>query len=158
MRTYLLGVALTMVLIVALAASAVEANPFVGTWKLNVPESEVTDPGLMPMSEVRKTIALDNGLKNIVDGVNADGKAYHGESSARFDEKDYPITGDPTIDSCMLNKMDATSLEIVLKKAGKEVRRYYLVVSKSGKRQIVTGRGKNIKGEAYQATFIFDKQ
>ncbi len=57
-------------------------DPITGTWKLNTAKSKVSDPSLLPKSEILKAELLDNGLKCTYDGVHANGKAYQMAFSA----------------------------------------------------------------------------
>ena len=150
--------AMLLLAVLGLAGVLWAADPFVGTWKLNVAKSKATDPSVMPKSEVLKTEAVDNGLKDVWDGVDADGKAYHVTWSPKYDAKDYPITGDPTVDTCMLKKTDATTFQFVCKKAGKQAMTGRDTVSKDGKTHTMTFKGINPKGQEYSGTFVYDKQ
>ena len=134
------------------------ADPFVGTWKLNVAMSKASDPSVMPKSEISKWEGLDNGMKATVEGVDAEGKAYQIEVSAKYDGKDYPMKGYSLADTIAEKKIGSATLEIVTKKAGKEVERWRITVSKDGKKQTWIGKGTNPKGQAYNGTFVYDKQ
>ncbi len=166
MRRRSLVIAAMIILTLALATLALAADPFVGTWKLNVAKSKVSDPGMMPKSEIFKAEALDNGIKRAYEGVEANGKAYKTVVSARYDEKDYPVTGgvlDPVtgssfVDTEALKKIDATAFEYVDKKAGKEVAIGRVAVSKDGKTLTHTLKVTNPKGLDLKATWIYDKQ
>jgi len=158
MRKRSLVIVATIVLVLALATMVLAADPFVGTWKLNVAKSKATDPSAMPQSETFKAEALDNGQKTTVDGLDANGKTYHFEFSIKYDGKDYPVTGYPLADTFAQKKIDANTLELVAKKAGKEVERWRFIVSKDGKTETSTGKGMTEKGKAYNGTFVYDKQ
>jgi len=158
MRKRSLVIVATMILVLALATAAMAADPFVGTWELNVAKSKVSDPTMMPKSEIVKNEAIDNGLKSTLDGVSSEGKAYHMELSVKYDGKDYPIAGFPTVDTFAQKKIDANSYELVEKKAGKEVGRWLNTASKDGKTSTLTGKGTNAKGREYNATWVYDKQ
>jgi hypothetical protein len=83
--------------------------------------------------------------------------AYHLESPLILDGKDYAI-GNSTGDMRSAKKIDANTILFVVKKAGKEVRRWQITVSKDGKTQTVTGNGITPKGQAYSGTFVYEKQ
>ena len=72
MRTRLLVAA---ALVLGLATMAIAADPFVGTWKLNVAKSKIT--GQTPKSETLKIATQNNGFKWTFDTVDAEGKATH---------------------------------------------------------------------------------
>jgi hypothetical protein len=158
MRRQSIAIAGMMILTLVLAIAAMAADPFVGTWKLNVAKSKLTDPIAMPKSEISKWEGSGNGMKATVNGVDAEGNAYQIEVSAKYDGRDYPMKGYPLADTVSEKKIDANTLEMVAKKAGKEIERWRLTVSKDGKTQTWTGKGINSKGQAYTGTFIYDKQ
>jgi len=81
-----------MILTLTLATIAMAADPFVGTWKLNVAKSKFNPPGSALKSDVVKIVAQDNGLKFTFNRMDAEGKAIHIESAPKFDGKDYPVT------------------------------------------------------------------
>jgi len=134
------------------------ADPFVGTWKLNVANSKVTDPSAMPKSLIYKAVAIDNGIKDIFDGVDAEGKAFHMEAPAIYDGKDHPIKGDPRADMLSIRRIDANTVLVVIKKAGKAISKLQITVSKDGKTRTVAGNSITPKGQPYSGTFVYDKQ
>src|SRR5712672_3517661 len=78
-------------------AFAADMSPNMGTWKLNEAKSKFS-PGATKNSTVVYAPAGDM-VKVTVDGTDKDGKATHNEWTGKFDGKDYPVTGDPNIDS-----------------------------------------------------------
>jgi hypothetical protein len=135
------------------------ADPFVGTWKLSVAKSKVSNPGTMPKSEILKVeAALGNSTKWTYEGVDASGKPYTMVCSAKYDGKDYPMTGMPSIDTWALKRIDATTCEHVGKKAEKEVARGRIISSKDGKTLTMTVKETNPKGQGFTATWVWDKQ
>ncbi len=135
------------------------ADPFIGTWKMNIAKSKASDPSMMPKNETVKNVAQENGFfKTTFDGVDATGKAYHIEWSGKYDGKDYPATGDPNVDMSAAKKVDANTVVAVDKKAGKEVATWRVTVSKDGKIETVAGKGKDAKGQAYTMDLVYDKQ
>jgi hypothetical protein len=146
------------VLVLALAAAALAADdPFVGTWKLNLAKSRFP-PGQTPKSETLTNVTQENGLINAFEGLGADGKAYHTEWAGKYDGKDYPHKGDPTIDTAAARRIDAYTLEFVDRKDGKEVGRYQSTVSRDGRTQTITGKWKDAKGKELTAVMVYDKQ
>jgi hypothetical protein len=92
----------TIVLILALAALALATDPFVGTWNLSVAKSKVSNPGAMPKSEILKIEGVGSSIKWTYEGIDAGGKQYTAVCSAKYDGKDYPMTGMPSIDTWAL--------------------------------------------------------
>ena len=71
--------ALFLFVVFGLAGSLWAADPFIGTWKLNVAKSKAPDPSLLPKSEVFKNVAQGNLIKTTFDGVDSQGKSFHSE-------------------------------------------------------------------------------
>jgi hypothetical protein len=93
MRPLVISATLVSALLLALAVMAVAAdNSFVGAWKMNLAKSKINS-GPAPKREMVTFTAQDNGLKLVVDGIDSKGKAYHVAYAAKFDGKDYPLTG-----------------------------------------------------------------
>jgi hypothetical protein len=149
--------AMLLVAVFGLANLAWAADPFAGTWKLNLAKSKLP-PGQAPKSQIVRNESMDNGLKNIVDTVDANGKTTHAVCIFKFDGEDYPVTGDPNMDMCAFRRIDANTAEYVCKKVGKEVLSGRVVVSKDGKTTTETAKGKDAKGQEVTLIFVNDKQ
>jgi hypothetical protein len=148
---------MTAILVLAMATIAMAADPFVGTWKLNVTKSKFPT-GQAPTSEILKCVAQENGLMGSFDTVDAAGKASHSEFSAKYDGKDYPQPGDPNVDTTAFRKINPYTLTVVDKKAGKEVGRYRSTVSTDGKTTTITGTTKDATGKEVTSISVYDKQ
>ena len=138
------------------AGAACYASPEMGTWKLNESKSKIA-PGSAKNQTVVYAAAGDS-VKVTVDGVDADGKPSHNEWTGKFDNKDYPVTGDPTQDMRSYRKIDDHNLEMTVKKAGKVTMTGRLVISADGKSRTVTITGTDAKGEKFTNTAVYDKQ
>ena len=90
--------------------------------------------------------------------LKADGKAVQGEFAAKYDGRDYPVKGDPGSDMVSLRRIDANTVDYIYKKGGKEVLSERAVVSKDGKTVTLTVKGRDAKGNAYEALVFYDKQ
>ncbi len=121
---------LAVVLVMSLSLFAAE-SPFSGTWKLNLAKSKTTPPA--PKSDVAVVDADDNGLKLNEDVITDKGEALKISYEAKFDGKEYPVTGDPSSDSVSYQRINANTLKGQTKKAGKVVTDATIVVSKDGK-------------------------
>jgi hypothetical protein len=154
MRKRSISVIAMIILASALTAAAMAADPFVGTWKLNLDKSS---PDMAYKSATVKIEALDNGLHMVADGVGADGKDVHYEQTEIFDGKDYPDPSNPRV-AMACTRVDANTAIAVIKRDGKEVARSFDVVSQDGKTLTRTAMGKNTKGEDVNNNAVFDKQ
>ncbi len=132
------------------------ADPQMGTWKLNEAKSKFS-PGATKNHTVVYAPAGDM-TKVTVDGVDKDGKAAHNEWTGKFDGKDYPVTGDPAYVSRSYTKVDANTLDMTVKKAGKLIGTGKIVVSADGKSRTVTTTATDPKMSAFNNTAVYDKQ
>ena len=148
--------AICIALLLTSAAVVQAADMFTGTWTLNVSKSKYS-PGMPPKSQTTKLETLKDGIREVVDRVNADGTTTHWDFTAKFDGKDYPIMGDPDRDMASVKKVDEYTLEVVNKKAGKVTTSMILLVSKDGKSRTNTVSGKNAAGVAINNSLFFDK-
>lgn len=156
LRTLTLGGALAVVVpIASLAAQA--ADPAAGTWELNLAKSKFS-PGPPPKSLTRTFEATAAGVTYSAKGIDADGKPTLIEYTAKYDRKDYPVTGSPNFDAISLKRINASKAVATLKKAGKVVQTSTRVVSKDGKTLTLTTKGRNAKGQRVNDVMVFDKQ
>ena len=76
---------------------------------------------------------------------------------AKFDGKDYPVTGDPSSDSVSYQRINANTLKGKTKKDGKVATDATIVVSKDGK--ITTVRYTDYsQAKPAEGTAVYDKQ
>ena len=121
---------LFVILTLSLAVFAAE-NPFSGTWKLNLAKSKLPPPALQ--NDIAKVDADDNGLKLSEDITDDKGQPLKISVEAKFDGKDYPVTGDPSSDSISYRRVGTNTLTSTSKKGGKITSKATIVVSKDGK-------------------------
>jgi hypothetical protein len=146
-----------LVAVFGLVGSLWAADPHVGTWKLNVAKSRISS-GAADRSAVVVCTVQDSGTKLLSDGVDADGKPFHAEFTAKYDGKDYPFKGESDIDTVALRRIDANTWSEVLKKDGKEVVSGQNAISKDGKTMTRTVKGKTATGQDINNTIVYDKQ
>ncbi len=158
MQKQILVVAAGLIIVLALATVVLAADPYVGTWKMNISKSKAQNPSMMPKSEIIKNEGLDNGLKATCDGIDAEGKAYHVLYSVKYDGKDYPITGHPQRDTISAKKDDPSIAVFVYKKAGKDVATAKCTITKDGKTATCSGKAKDAKGQEFTMSVVYEKQ
>ena len=145
LAVFLTGVAMSL---------AADAN--LGTWKLNEGKSKLVAGG-SKLSTVTYAMAGDS-LKITVDGTGADGKPIHSEWTGKYDGKDYPTTGDGSLDSRWYKKVDDNTLEFGAKKDGKSVGTGKVVVAADGKSRTVTSTFNDASGKPQTSVAVYDKQ
>ncbi len=156
LRTIILA-AMTATLVPVSQVLAQAADPLNGTWVLNLAKSKF-DPGPAPKSQTRTYEVADGVVKMSAKGVNAEGKDMQINYTGSYDGKDFPTTGNPDADTISLKRIDDSTGEATLKKAGKVVSTSTRVISKDGKVMTIKSKGTNAKGEKFQNTLVFDKQ
>jgi len=157
MRSIVTLIALVALCSAILLAQAPAAKNMVGTWKLNAAKSAFS-PGPPLKGQIATLTAVDGGLKVVADRVEADGKTTHFEWTAKFDGKDYPVTGDPGRDAVSVKKVDDYTLEITNKKAGKTLSVLRAVYAKDGKTRTETTTGVNAQGQKINNVTAWDKR
>ena len=147
------------VILLALAALFASAtvclaqNPHLGTWKLNEAKSKFA-PGATKNQTVVYETAGDS-VKIIVDGVDSAGAAVHHEWTGKFDNKFYPVTGDPTSDMRSYRRINKHTLAFTGKKDGKVSVTGRVAVTANGQTRTVTttAAGAKVSNRA-----VYDKQ
>jgi len=142
--------------LLGLAATLVAADPASGTWKLNAAKSKYT-PGPPPKSATVTYEETADGIKRTGKSVDAEGKTTSFEYTAKYDGKDYPVTGSDLYDTITLKRINDQTAEATLKKSGKVVSNARRVVSKDGKVMTLTMTGTNPKGEKTHNVAVYDK-
>jgi hypothetical protein len=151
-----LGTTLLLVALV-LNVSAAPADEHSGTWKMNAAKSNYS-PGPAPKSITVKIVSDVENMKLTSDGIDAAGKPTHVEYTAKFDGKDYPITGIPNADTVALERLDANTIRSTTKKGDQVVMTVTSVISKDGKTRTATFKGKNAEGLDVNNVVVYDKQ
>jgi hypothetical protein len=149
-------VSIGFALVLAVVAVAVN-DPFVGTWKMNAAKSTFV-PGQEIKSYILNIEQNENGVKNVMDAVNATGMPLHIEFVAMDDGKDYPISGNPMANTVSISRIDASTREFVLKRSDAIVARMRSSVSEGGRILTVVQRIMGAAGAESVSTIVFDKQ
>jgi hypothetical protein len=132
-------------------------DPHIGTWELNLAKSKFS-PGPPRKSVTRiYEIGADN-VKLTQKIVDADEKPVQAGYTAKYDGKDYPLTGIEGSDTISLKRVDAFTFDTVQKKDGKVVITGRNSVSRDGKVMTVTSKGTNAKGQKTNNIQVLDKQ
>ena len=144
-------------LMAAMAPQQPAADPFVGTWTLNMVKSKYT-PGPAPKSATIVITMQGKTVTTTVDSIDAAGAASHWMYSAAADGKDYPASGNPSVDTVALQQIDPRTVEVIQKKAGKPMLSVRRTVSTDGKTMTITSSGKNAAGVAVTNVAVYDRK
>ena len=116
----------------ASVATAQGTDRLAGTWQLNVAQSNYQG-GTPPKSQTTTLHAMDGGIHEVVERVNADGTTTKWDVMVKYGGGDVPVKGDPSRDTVAMTKIDQNTVEVVNKKAGAVVSRMRIVVAADGK-------------------------
>ena len=147
-----------LVCLAAMTLVVYAADMSVGSWKLNLAKSKYDPANLAPKSQTVKNEAAADGVKQVADIVDSTGKAVHTEYTAKYDGKDYAVTGDPNRDAVALKRIDDYKFEFTNAKGGKAMTKGTVVYSKDGKTRTITTSGVNAQGQKVTNITVFDKQ
>ena len=159
MRIKVLAAFAATLLLFALALNvpAAAADQQSGTWKMD-PAKSTYSPGPAAKSNTVKIESEGDNVKLSSDGIDAAGNPTHVEYTAKYDGKDYPITGVPNADTVALERIDANTIQSTMKKDGQVVMSVTSVVSKDGSTRTSTFKGKNAKGQDVNNIVVYNKQ
>jgi hypothetical protein len=136
--------------------AAQDPDPVLGTWVLDVAQSTFS-PGPPNRSQTRTYEQTKDGVRFVLTSIGASGAVTRVEYTARYDGKDYPLTGSPSSDSVSMTMIDRWTVDAVEKKAGKPSFHVTRVISKDGKTMTVTSSGTNANGVAIRNVLVFER-
>ncbi len=153
MKKYVYAISLMALLFASalvVSAQTDQANPFIGTWHLNVAKSKVS-PGPGPKSET-VTVAPDG--KTTVEEVGPQGKSFSWSFTPSGDAV-VPIEG--MENSTVSEKRSGNTVDHVWKVRGRNTKGHG-VISKSGKTMTYTQTGTDEQGRPVHNVLIFERQ
>ena len=128
-----------------------------GTWEMNPAKSKYS-PGPTPRKVTVKVHCDENGIKLDAKGTNPDGTPTHVKYSAKFDGKEYPITG-TYADTVSVKRIDANTIQSTLrKKDGQLMLIVITTISTDGKTRTSTFKGTDGLGHDIDNIVLYDKQ
>jgi hypothetical protein len=143
-------------LILALSTTLFAADsPFTGSWKLNSSKGHLTPP--VPKSVVVQVQADADTFKLNEEGIDDKDQPFKLSYEAKYDGKDYPITGDPHSDAVSLQRVNQHQIKFTIKKAGNVVSKLDVVIAKDGKSATVKSVD-YMEGKTQKGTAVYEKQ
>jgi len=149
-------VAALVVAAVTLETSAQAADPFIGMWKLNAAQSKFT-PGPAPKSATVTFTAAGTGFRAVIAGVSAKDEKTQWEYTGNYDGKDVPLKGNPDGDMISVRRINATTVETTIKRAGKPTVTNTRSLSADGKTMTVITKGTDAQGQTVHNVQVFEK-
>jgi len=154
-------VALTAVAfsVLSFPAAAQSADPWLGTWKVNLAKSTYS-PGPKPTTAATVKIEpWQGGMKTTIDATNAQRQPTHTETIGKFDGKDNPVMGAPVPNTTTAYKrIDARSFEAMGKVDAKAGVTSRIAISADGKTLTATQTGTNPQGQVVKNVVVADRQ
>ena len=140
-----------------MSAGACFADPHKGKWKLDPAKSKL-GKGTGRNNVVNYEYEFP-GLRTkvLIDGVDANGHAFHSVWEGRFDGNERPVTGDPMSDSRSYTKVNENTLDFTIKKAGKIMGSGRIVVAADEKTRTVTSWSTNSEGKKVKSVAVYHK-
>lgn len=134
MRSLILGTSLAALAAPFGSALAEISDPLTGTWKLNIEKSTFGGP----RSDIHKFESAGKEMKYTREITTGNGTSRRTEWTGRYDGKDYPIKGHPSVDASSFKHVDARTVRQVSKKKGAPAFKYTREISRDGKTMTVT--------------------
>jgi hypothetical protein len=154
-RTYMRIIRLFLVpAVIATAAFAADADPFLGKWKLNWGKSRSSEPA--PKSAVRKYTKHGEGVRVSEDWVEVGGKHMKLDYIAAYDGKDYPVASSKGA-TVAFTHTDPFTVEGVSKVNGKVSYTFKRVVSPDRKTLTIEMAKNDAEGKASPIVLVYEK-
>lgn len=133
-------------------------DPFTGTWVLNLSKSNIPPPFTASKSQIVH-LAINGSDFEITEEVVTDSdEKLTIHAKAKFDGKDYPITGTPAVDTIAAERVDRNTIKDVWKKDGKVIMKETAVVSPDGNSITGTYSVTDATGKQVTAIAVFEKK
>jgi uncharacterized Zn-binding protein involved in type VI secretion len=131
-------------------------TPLAGTWRLN------RDQSTFSIGEVPKTLELRileerDGIRYQSASVTTDGQKHGANYWARFDGKDYEMTGAPSYDHVSIKPQGAKTFVITTKKGADVITEAKYTVSADGKTLVREGAAKMEGGQSNHFKEVLEK-
>ena len=154
MRSVLTGLTIGLAISVAVA---VAADNSIGTWRLNMEKSKFTPSAPVKSLTVTRE-ASDDGIKVTTTGERSDGTPINASYTAKYDGKEYSVTGAP-YNSISITRVNENTFTSTQKHSDTKYRTTIRsVISKDGKMMTNTVSGTNADGTPIHYTMVFDKE
>ena len=158
-RAAVVFVVVMVAVVSTVTLSAQSADPWIGTWKVNL-EKSTFSPGPKPTSAT--TIKLESsgdGMKSSFDGMTREGKPFHTEAVGAYDGKDNLVKGTQFPNTTVaFKRIDGRTYEALVKIDGKPTTTTRPSVSADGKTMTATVTGKTTDGQALNHVIVHDRQ
>jgi hypothetical protein len=158
-RKTMRNIVANLIIGVTITTIVLGSDNLIGTWKHNIEKSKTTSPSKNPLNNLTVVIeAIGGGVKVTATGERQDGTPINGAFTAKYDGKEYPVTGAPW-DTISMKQIDANHFTLETRKTGGN---YHMttrtVISKDGKTMTETFKGTNSAGQPTSGIDVYEKQ
>jgi hypothetical protein len=141
--------------VIAAAAFAADADPFLGKWKLNWARSRSSEPA--PKSAIRKYAKHGEGVRVSEVWVGLDGKHIKVDYVAAYDGKEYPIAGRKGATVAFTTHANPFTVDGVSKTNGELNYTFKRVVSPDRKTLTIEMEKKDAEGKPSTVILVYEK-
>jgi hypothetical protein len=142
--------------LLGLAALLVAADPFAGTWKLNLEKSKYKT-GTAPKEQTATIAEAGSDLEVTISGTAADGTATMSHYTVPAEGGEGKIIESP-YEAVSGKRIGPNEREVRYSKSGKVVLTTHNRVSADGNTVTVHVKGTNAQGQPMDAVVVYDKQ
>jgi hypothetical protein len=139
-----------------LAAVLIAAEPFAGTWKLNLEKSKYKT-GTPPKEQTVMIAESGSDLEVTVSGTAADGSAIMSHYTVPAQGGEGKIIQSP-YEAVSGKRMGSNQLDITYSKGGKVALTVHSRISADGKTRTINMKGTDTQGKPVDAVVVYDKQ
>jgi hypothetical protein len=132
-------------------------SPFVGTWTLNLEKSRLEGSGTEGIRATARAEPDGAGLKATVEATTAQGQSVRYSYQITLDGRPTKVVG-ANFDEIETRRVNDHTFTAICKKDNQVVFTEHRAVSSDGHTITITRKGTNPQGQAYTATFVFEKQ
>jgi hypothetical protein len=145
----------TIPLLLSILLLAQAGDPWLGTWRLNLEKSAVTNSVYK-----RVTMRIEprgEGLSVVYDMVGTRGGVTHVEWNGKLDGRDYPVQGVDYFATNAYTRVDNNAYNIATKRDGQLANTIKVTVSADGKTLTAVTTGRTAQGQESSTTTVYDK-
>jgi hypothetical protein len=142
--------------LLGLAATLVAADPFAGTWKLNLEKSKYKT-GTPPKEQTATIAEAGSDLEVTISGTAADGTATMSHYTVPAQGGEGKIIQSP-YEAVSGKRIGPNEREVRYSKGGKVILTTNNTVSADGKTVTVNVKGTSAQGQPVDAVVVYDKQ
>ncbi len=128
-----------------------------GTW-IFVPEKSTYESGPAPKQSRRQWVLRGEKVQFLHDGVSADGKVFHTEFTAPYDNLPVPFLGGTLYDSVALRWVNPSVVEQTFRLKGQVTVTATRTISDNGRYMTIDSRGQRLDATRFKNLLVYRRQ